>query len=213
MIDMRRLNWTSYNAANGYLTVGGGITTGEMANATHALGKEITVGSCPCTGALGVTMGGGIGRLMGRHGLIIDSLVEMRYVLADGTAITLNNQTDTELWWGVRGAGQNFGIATQATYKVYDQVNDGNHYAVDMEFSMSQLQQILTVINAQSEALPESLALFFVAVPVGSTGGPIIAINFVYSGPVVDSQKYLQPWLEISPVTFSDRVVQWDSLP
>lgn len=42
MIDMRRLNWTSYNAANGYLTVGGGITTGEMANATHALGKEIS---------------------------------------------------------------------------------------------------------------------------------------------------------------------------
>lgn len=158
-------------------------------------------------------MGGGIGRLMGRHGLIIDSLVEMRYVLANGTAITLNNQTDPELWWGVRGAGQNFGIATQATYKVYDQVNSGNHYAVDMEFSMNQLQQILTVINTQSDTLPESLALFLVTVPVGSTGGPIIAINFVYSGPDMDSQKYLQPWLDISPITFSDRVIQWDSLP
>lgn len=42
MIDMRGLNWTSYDAINDYLTVGGGITTGEMANATHALGKEIS---------------------------------------------------------------------------------------------------------------------------------------------------------------------------
>lgn len=158
-------------------------------------------------------MGGGIGRLMGRHGLIIDSLVEMRYVLANGTAVTLNNQTDPELWWGVRGAGQNFGIATQATYRVYDQVNDGNHYAVDMEFSMRQLQQVLTVINTQADTLPASLALFLVTVPVGSTGGPVIAISFVYSGPVRDSQKYLQYWLDIDPVTFSDRIVQWDSLP
>lgn len=158
-------------------------------------------------------MGGGVGRLMGRHGLIIDSLVEMRYVLANGTVITLNGQTDPELWWGVRGAGQNFGIATQATYKVYDQVNDGNHYVVDMEFSMSQLQQVLTVINAQADILPESLALFFVTVPVGSTGGPVIAINSVYSGPVADFQKYLKPWLGINPITFSDRIAQWDSLP
>lgn len=42
MIDMRRLNWTSYNAANDHVTVGGGITTGELVNATHALGKEIS---------------------------------------------------------------------------------------------------------------------------------------------------------------------------
>lgn len=158
-------------------------------------------------------MGGGIGRLMGRHGLIIDNLVEMRYVLANGTAITLNNKTDPELWWGVRGAGQNFGIATQATYKVYDQVNDGNHYVVDMEFSMSQLQQVVPVINAQADTLPESLALFLTTVPVGSTGGPVIAVNFVYSGSVADSQKYLQPWLDINPIAFSDRVVQWDALP
>lgn len=42
MIDMRGLNWTRYDAANDHVTVGGGITTGEMANATHALGKEIS---------------------------------------------------------------------------------------------------------------------------------------------------------------------------
>lgn len=159
-------------------------------------------------------MGGGVGRLMGRHGLIIDNLVEMRYVLANGTAITLNNQTDPELWWGVRGAGQNFGIATQATYKVYDQVNDGNHYAVDMEFSLSQLQDVLTVINKQADLpLPEALALFLVTVPVGSTGGPVVAINFVYSGPVADAQPYLQEWQDIGPVSFSDRIVGWNSLP
>lgn len=158
-------------------------------------------------------MGGGVGRLMGRHGLIIDNLVELRYVLANGSVITLNDQSDPELWWGVRGAGQNFGIATQATYKVYDQVNGGMHYAVDMEYHLNQTQDVLRVINAQASPLPESLALFLVTVPVGSTGGPVIAINFVYSGPVADAQPYLKVWQDISPVSFSDRVVGWDSLP
>lgn len=166
---------------------------------------------------MGVAMGGGVGRLEGLYGLIIDNLVEMRYVLADGSAITLNEDTDPELWWGVRGAGQNFGIATQATFRVHDQTNSGEHYAADMEFSMSQLQDVLSVINAQAEAsggLPAELALFLVTVPVGSTGGPIIAINFVYSGPdVADREDLLQEWLDINPVTFSDRVVEWDSLP
>ncbi|KAH0610191.1 uncharacterized protein H6S33_011718 [Morchella sextelata] len=213
MIDMRGLNYARYDNATSQVTVGGGITTGEMINATHAVGKEITAGSCPCTGVLGVTMGGGVGRLMGRHGLIIDNLVELRYVLANGTAITLNNQTDPELWWGARGAGQNFGIATSATYQVYDQVNDGMHYTVDMEFSMSQLQDTLKVINAQAAPLNENLALFYVTVPVGSTGGPVIAVNFVYSGPQADAEGLLQDWLDINPISFSDRVVSWDSLP
>lgn len=213
MIDMRGLNYTRYDSANSQITVGGGITTGELVNATYAVGKEITAGSCPCTGLLGVTMGGGVGRLMGRHGLIIDSLVELRYVLANGTAITLNDKSDPELWWAVRGAGQNFGIATSATYKVYDQVNNGMHYAVDMEFTLDQLQDTLKVINGLSNPLPEELAMFYVTLPIGSTGGPVIAVNFVYSGPQADAQPLLKQWTDIKPVSFSDRVVSWDSLP
>jgi FAD/FMN-containing dehydrogenase len=59
--------------------------------------------------------------LQGQHGLLADQLLEARLVLADGSAITVSETENKDLFWGIRGAGHNFGVLTSAKLKVYDQ--------------------------------------------------------------------------------------------
>lgn len=74
---------------------------------------------------MGATLGGGIGRSHGIHGMIIDALVSARVVTADGQIVEASETTNPDLFWGLRGAGQNFGIVTSATYKLHPLRNNG----------------------------------------------------------------------------------------
>jgi FAD/FMN-containing dehydrogenase len=75
-------------------------------------------GTCECVSFLGPALGGGHGWLQGHHGLVSDQFTSMNVVLANGDMITINSTSD--LWWGMQGAGHNFGIVTSVTTKIYD---------------------------------------------------------------------------------------------
>lgn len=77
-------------------------------------------GVCECTGLMGVALGGGHGTLQGHYGLLTDQIVAARVVLANGKAVTASTKKNSDLFWALRGAGHNFGIVTEVTYKVYD---------------------------------------------------------------------------------------------
>ena len=70
---------------------------------------------------LGAGLGGGIGKYMGYFGLVTDNIINMTVVIADGSTITVSETSHPDLYWGMRGAGHNFGIVTQFNYKIYDQ--------------------------------------------------------------------------------------------
>jgi FAD/FMN-containing dehydrogenase len=78
-------------------------------------------GTCECVSFLGPALGGGHGWLQGHHGLVVDQFTSMNVVLADGELKTIDSSSD--LWWGMQGAGHNFGIVTSVTTKVYDIVH------------------------------------------------------------------------------------------
>ena len=75
------------------------------------------------TGIGGLTLGGGYAVLTGEHGLVIDNLLEVEYVLANGSIVTASSTQNTDLFWAARGAGANFGVATSFTYQAHDQPN------------------------------------------------------------------------------------------
>lgn len=77
---------------------------------------------------MGPGLGGGHGRYEGIHGLIGDNLVDMNVVLADGSAIKVNDKTHADLFWGMRGAGHNFGIVTSFEMKIYPKILETWHY-------------------------------------------------------------------------------------
>ena len=83
---------------------------------------------------------------MGFYGLVSDNLIEMNVVLGNGTAITVSNSSEPDLWWAMRGAGHNFGIVTSFNKKIYPRTTDTWYYA-DMAFTQDKLEQVFQAAN------------------------------------------------------------------
>jgi FAD/FMN-containing dehydrogenase len=115
-------------------------------------------GAAPCVGTLGPTLGGGIGTLQGIRGLTLDSLVSVQLVTAKGELVTASKTENTELFWGIRGAGYNFGIVTEATYKVYDATNGGQVMNGDFKFPASANRSFFEIMKKFDHALPAELS-------------------------------------------------------
>lgn len=113
-------------------------------------------------GATGATIGGGHGRLQGLYGLMIDAVLSHRIVLANGSIVTASRTQNADLFYALRGAGQNFGVITETIFKTYDDpAPHGLYYNVDMLFFDNQLESVLTVINDIIPNQPGELALIF----------------------------------------------------
>jgi len=90
-----------------------GLTWGEFDRETQAFGLATTGGLFSPTGIAGPTLSGGLGWL---HGLACDNLLSADVVTADGQLLTASNNENPNLFWGLRGGGGNFGIATSFEY-------------------------------------------------------------------------------------------------
>lgn len=108
-----------------------------IARIIHSLVGFKEVGSCSCVGIVGASLGGGVGPYGGLHGLQVDALQSVRLVTGTGSLIHVSATSHPNLWWGMRGAGFNFGIVTSATYTVYDFTNNGQAMSADFRFHAS----------------------------------------------------------------------------
>jgi len=106
--------------------------------------KTVT-GGCECTSLLGPGLGGGHGFLQGWYGLIADQFMSMNMVLANGSQITIDK--DSELWWAVKGAGHNFGIVTSVTFKIYDVPDDGLWSYKSYFYTHEKVEELHDAIN------------------------------------------------------------------
>jgi FAD/FMN-containing dehydrogenase len=92
-------------------------------------------------------LGGGHGVLQGHYGMLSDNLVEARVVLADGSAVTVSSDSNPDLFWGLRGAGHNFGIVSEFKYKVYDKDPEETWTFADFYFDEKKLEQVYLALN------------------------------------------------------------------
>ncbi|GHO48093.1 FAD-binding oxidoreductase [Ktedonospora formicarum] len=119
IIDMTRVNKIDVNAGGGTATIGGGARLIDVYSALTDQGVIMPAGSCPTVGVAGLTMGGGIGVLGRKYGLTCDNLLSAQVVLADGRVVTCDENSEPDLFWGLRGGGGgNFGVVTSFTFKV-----------------------------------------------------------------------------------------------
>jgi FAD/FMN-containing dehydrogenase len=119
VIDLRRLRAVEVDPATRTARVAGGATWEDFDTAAQAHGLAVTGGTFVDTGVAGLALGGGIGFLLGSHGLTCDNLVGAQLVTADGVAREVNAETDPDLLWALRGGGGNFGIATRLDFDVH----------------------------------------------------------------------------------------------
>lgn len=133
--------------------MGGGVQTGDIIPYLWSQGKQTMTTACDCTGYLAPMLGGGHGWLQGRYGKATDQLISARLILANGTAIHVSGNENKDLFWGIRGAGVNFGIVTRVKVKIYDREPTQDHWtATSFIFTHEKMEAVFTIANEWLEA-------------------------------------------------------------
>ncbi len=119
LIDLSAMKGIAIDPVRRVAHIEPGLTWGEVAAATQPYGLAITAGDTATVGVGGLTLGGGIGWMVRKHGLAIDSLRAVELVTADGCFVRASADENAELFWGLRGGGGNFGIATAFEFDLH----------------------------------------------------------------------------------------------
>ncbi|MFI4947439.1 MAG: FAD-binding oxidoreductase [Alphaproteobacteria bacterium] len=119
MIDLSLMKSVRVDLAKQTARAEGGLNWGEFNRETQAFGLATTGGVVSTTGIAGLTLGGGLGWMMGKHGLSCDNLISADIVTADGQFLTASADQHPDLFWGLRGGGGNFGVVTSFEYRLH----------------------------------------------------------------------------------------------
>jgi FAD/FMN-containing dehydrogenase len=119
MISLADMNAVSVDPGRATVTAQGGATWNLLNAAAGAHGLAVTGGAVSSTGVAGLTLGGGLGWLMAKHGLAADNLLGVELVTAAGEVLEVNASSHPDLFWALRGGGGNFGVATSLTYRLH----------------------------------------------------------------------------------------------
>jgi FAD/FMN-containing dehydrogenase len=119
MIDLSLMKGIHVDRATRTARAEGGVTWREFNRATALHGLATTGGVISTTGIAGLTLGGGYGWLMAKHGLAVDNLVSAEVVTAKGEVLTASANENADLFWAIRGGGGNFGIATSLEFRLH----------------------------------------------------------------------------------------------
>ncbi|KAI1099519.1 hypothetical protein F4804DRAFT_345472 [Jackrogersella minutella] len=211
LINMENFAYVNMNSDMS-VVVGTGATSNELIDVVGNAGREITVGFCPGVSVVGATLGGGLGRLEGLHGLTSDALLSVRMALWNGTIIEASNLVTQDLFWGVRGVDQNFGIIIGALFKTYPTTNRGMQYSSDLNFTADKLEAVLNVPdNLLAPQLDAALAIAISISPDPITLGPVIRMIIVYAGPFEKGQEFRKLYSPFSS-GFTEQLVAWTNL-
>ncbi|KAG8168419.1 hypothetical protein KVR01_001168 [Diaporthe batatas] len=204
-IDLRKLNSIQLDKETETVTVGGGVTTGEMLDPLFEAGFDIPTGSCSATGMVGATLGGGVGRYSGIYGLLIDSLLSLRVVTASAKVVDVSATSNPELFWGMRGAGANFGLVTSATYRIYP-INGnprlrGAVTNIDFVIPAHMASGYFEMLEKHfgGNRMPPNLAPISIVMFNPEHSVPQILGTWAYLGPEDEAREVIAPLLALEP--------------
>jgi len=169
--------------------VQGGVLWRELDHETQAHGLATTGGTVSNTGVIGLTLGGGLGWLMGKHGLAVDNLISADVVTADGSFRKASASDDAELFWALRGGGGNFGVVTAAEYRLHPVTEVLGGLVI---YPLDQAREVLRFYRDFCRTLPDE-AEAYAAVLTAPQGMPVAALILGYNGPVADGERVLAP--------------------
>ena len=184
-----------------------GVLLGELDRESQAFGLAVPAGIVTHTGLAGLTLGGGIGWLMRKHGLTIDQLLSVDLITADGEFVKASERENPDLFWGVRGGGGNFGIVTDFEFRLnpvgpivlagpifWPMEESPNVLRFYREWIADAPDELMTiVVHRKAPPLP--------AVPPELHGKPVVAVACCYGGPVEEGERVVRPLKEFgSPV-------------
>lgn len=169
----------------------------DFDTATMAKGLVTTGGTVGSTGIAGLTLGGGIGHLMGSYGLTCDNLVSADVVVADGSIVRAGPGGDAELLWGLRGGGGNFGVVTSFTYRLYPL---GPLYGGFLMFAWDHARDAFRLYREVTSSAPDALTCSFVALTDPASGHRFAGISACWNGDAASGEAATKVLRESVPV-------------
>jgi FAD/FMN-containing dehydrogenase len=193
MIDLAEMKNASVDAEARLVEAQGGLTWGELNEATAAHGLAVTGGAISSTGIAGLTLGGGLGWLMGTYGLAADNVVAVELVTADGEILDVDADSHPDLFWALRGGGGNFGVATTFTYLLHPLTTVTGGLIIH---PVDVAPDLLRFYRDAVADLPDELAVFaaLVHAPDGS-GAKLTGLAVCHAGDPEQAQRDLEPFL------------------
>ena len=195
MIDLACMRSVRVDPVRRTARAEGGVTWGEFDRETQAFGLATTGGSVSDTGIAGLTLGGGLGWLAGKCGLTCDNLLSADVVTADGKLLVASASEHTDLFWGVRGGGGNFGIVTSFEYQLHPV---GPVLAGMLLYPFTQAKEALACYRDFAKAVPDEVNTM--GGLLTSPDGDLMAVIAVcYNGSLDAGERVLRPLREFGP--------------
>jgi FAD/FMN-containing dehydrogenase len=158
VIDLSLMRSTTVSPEHHTVRADGGCTLGDIDHATVAFGMAVPTGILASTGIAGLALGGGVGYLSRRFGLTADNLLAADVVLADGTLVTVSENSHRDLFWALRGGGGNFGIVTSFTFRCHDIGENGVIIGGPVLYDLADTPQVMRWYRELLPSLPEELS-------------------------------------------------------
>ncbi len=190
MIDLSPMKAIAVDALGRTARAEAGVLWRELDQATQQYGLATTGGTVSHTGIAGLTLGGGLGWLMGKHGLTCDNLLSVDMVMADGRLLTASETENNDLFWAVRGGGGNFGVVTSFTYQLHPV---GPTILGGMVlYPQEQAKEVLRFYRDFARNTSDEL-MIFAALLNTPDGLPVVALLVGWFGPVSEGEQHLKP--------------------
>jgi FAD/FMN-containing dehydrogenase len=202
VIDLSQMKGIRVDPAARIARAEAGVLWGELDRETQVHGLATVGGIVTHTGIAGLTLGGGIGWLMRKHGATVDNLVSADLVTADGELLTASERENPDLFWGLRGGGGNFGVVTSFEYRLHPV--GPLVLAGPIFHPLEDAREVLRFYREFIAAAPDELTTIFelsVAPPLPSLpedvhGRPIVMVGACYAGAPEDGIEVVRPLKE-----------------
>ncbi|HKQ65338.1 MAG TPA: FAD-binding oxidoreductase [Methylomirabilota bacterium] len=166
-----------------------GLTLAELDRDCQRFGLATPTGIVSPTGIAGLTLGGGIGWLGGKHGLACDNLISVDIVTADGKLLTASETEHPDLFWAVRGGGANLGVVTSLEYRLHE---IGPVLGGAVAWPLDQAKRVLRFYGEFAQAAPDELCAN-AGFATAEDGTAVLGIAVAWIGPLDTGERVLKP--------------------
>ena len=212
VVDLSRMKGVWVDQGRRTVRAQAGLRLGEFDRETQKYGLATTLGVNTDTGISGLTLGGGYGWLAGKYGLACDNVIRAEVVTADGVILQCSDGQNADLFWGLRGAGANFGVVTEFEYKLHpvSKVLGG--------LILYPLQaEVLRFFDEFSSSAPDELTMVG-TVLTGPDGSPAFGIGVCHCGAQEEGEDVVKPLRNVAtpladliqPRSYLDMQTQFD---
>jgi FAD/FMN-containing dehydrogenase len=203
VLDLREMNAVAIDAGARTAWVETGATAGQVVAATAAHGLVVGFGDTASVGVGGITLGGGVGYLVRKWGLAIDSLLAAEVVTADGLLLSADPETNADLFWAIRGGGGNFGVATRLKFRLHElPAFTGGLMALPAT------PDVIASFIAAAETAPEELSTIcnvmpappLPFVPAEMHGKLVVFSMLAFAGDPAAAERAIAPFRALGPI-------------